>query len=264
MRLFYLFLMTFFSIASFSQNEKLIWSDEFNGKGPPDTTKWAYELGASGWGNNELQEYTNELENASQVDSLLVVKAIKRDGHWTSARLVTKGKFNFEYGRIIFKAKLPSGSGTWPALWMLGNNAEQVGWPECGEIDVMEHIGRRPGIVQAAMHTPSSHGNTTNIGYTSVQDYNSEFHLYEAFWTPEKIEFSVDDKIFYTYSPAIKDNETWPYDHPFYIIINIAMGGNFGSDPKFESNDLKNGIDPSLMDATMEVDYVRVYQVMGK
>lgn len=264
MRLLSLILLILLSNSSFSQIEKLVWSDEFNGSGVPDTTKWSHELGSNGWGNNEIQNYTASLDNSKQQNGLLIIQAIKKDGQWTSARLVTNKKFDFKYGRVIFKAKLPAGSGTWPALWMLNSDSEKIGWPECGEIDVMEHVGRRPGIVQSALHTPSSYGNTTSVGYTSVTDYSTEFHLYEANWTPEKIEFSVDSKIFYTYSPAIRDKETWPFDHPFYIIINIAMGGNFGSDPKFESKGMKDGIDPSLPNVSMEVDYVRVYQLERK
>jgi beta-glucanase (GH16 family) len=249
------------SISCSQKSEKLVWSDEFDGVGAPDTSKWSYNLGSSGWGNNEVQNYSDDLTNSRQENGKLIIQAIKKDGSWTSARLVTEKKFEFTYGKVVFRAKLPSGSGTWPALWMLGNNADKLGWPGCGEIDVMEHVGRRPAVIQAAMHTPSSYGNTVNLGYTSVEDYDTEFHLYEANWTPDKIEFSVDDKLFYTYNPAVKDKETWPLDHPFFIIVNIAMGGNFGSDPKFETNNLKNGIDPSLEKVTMEIDYIRVYQL---
>ena len=238
----------------------MIWNDEFNNIGAPDKTKWSYNLGSSGWGNNELQDYTDQTENSRQENGVLLIEAIKKAGKWSSARLVSEGKFDFKYGRIIFRAKLPAGSGTWPALWLLGANCEKIGWPECGEIDIMEHIGRRPGIVQCALHTPASHGNTDHVGYTPVPDFDKEFHLYEANWTPEKIEFSVDGNIFYTYEPAIKDKDTWPFDHPFSIIMNIAMGGNLGSDPKFETNDQRNGVDPSLTKVRMEVDYIRVYQ----
>jgi beta-glucanase (GH16 family) len=244
----------------FSQDENLLWSDEFNGVGAPDSTYWSYELGATGYGNNEIQNYTNLLANSRQENGTLIIEAHKKGDEWTSARLISKDKFNFTYGRIVFRAKLPTGFGTWPALWMLGQNINEVGWPECGEIDVMEHVGRRPGVVQAAMHTPSSHGNTLNVGFTDVPDFDTEYHLYEANWTKEKIEFSVDGLLFYTYFPAIKDNDTWPFEKPQYIIMNIAMGGNFGSYPEFESDGLKNGIDPELSKARMEIDYVRVYK----
>jgi len=244
----------------FTQNETLYWSDEFNGTGAPDPKHWSYETGATGYGNNEVQNYTDQLTNSRQEDGKLVIEAVKKNGEWTSARLISKDKFEFQYGKIVFRAKLPAGSGTWPALWLLGHDIGEVGWPASGEIDVLEHIGRRPGVVQCAMHTPESHGNTKYVGYTSVEDFDSEFHTYEANWTKDKIEFSVDGKIFYTFSPGIKDKDTWPLDKPFYIIMNIAMGGNLGSDPEFETNGLKNGIDPSLQSVRMEVDYVRVYK----
>lgn len=244
----------------FSQESNLIWSDEFNSSGAPDSNNWSYNLGATGYGNNEIQNYTDNLANSRQENGVLVIEAHKKGAEWTSARLLSKDKFSFTYGRIVFRAKLPSGIGTWPALWMLAQNIDEVGWPEGGEIDVMEHVGRRPGVVQAAMHTSSSHGNTINLGYTNVLDYNTEFHLYEANWTKDKIEFSVDGNVYYTYQPATKDKDTWPFDKPQFIIMNIAMGGNFGSYPEMETNGLKNGIEPGLSIARMEVDYVRVYK----
>lgn len=243
-----------------AQDGSLIWSDEFNGTGAPFTGNWSYDLGSSGWGNNELQNYTNSLTNSRQENGLLIIEAVKKGKEWTSARLVTKDKFEFTYGRLVFRAKLPAGRGTWPALWMLGGNNDEVGWPACGEIDVMEHIGRRPGIVQCAMHTPASHGNTQYVGYITVNDFDSEFHLYEANWTKQKIEFSVDGKIFYTYEPVKKDKDNWPFDSDFFIIMNIAIGGGLGSDPLLETDGLRNGIDPALESVKMEVDYVRVYK----
>lgn len=260
MKIFTIAVLLLYTVSSFGQNETLYWSDEFEMKGAPDSLKWTYNLGASGWGNNEVQEYTNSRKNSRVENGLLIIEAVRTGDEWTSARLLSKGKFEFTYGRVIFRAKLPSGSGTWPALWMLGANDDKVGWPACGEIDIMEHVGRRPTIVQSAMHTPASHGNTVNLGYTTVTDYDKEFHLYEANWTPDKIEFSVDGNVYYTYNPALKDKSTWPFDHDFFIIMNIAMGGGLGSDPKFESNGLKNGIDPSLTKVKMEIDYVRVYK----
>lgn len=260
MKIYLLAFLIICSSLSFAQKESLFWSDEFDGSGAPDSVKWSYNLGDNGWGNNEVQNYTNKLSNARRENGKLIIEAVKDNDNWTSARLLSKGKFEFTYGRIIFRAKLPAGSGTWPALWLLGANDDKVGWPECGEIDIMEHIGRRPATVQCALHTPASHGNTQYIGYTSVPDFDSEFHLYEANWSPDKIDFSVDGKIYYTYNPELRDKNNWPYDHPFFIIMNIAMGGGLGSDEKFETNGLKNGIDPKLVNARMEVDYVRVYK----
>lgn len=261
MKIYIIAFLFLISQACFAQGDNLFWSDEFNGTGAPDSRYWSYDLGATGYGNNEIQNYTNGLSNSRQENGVLVIEARKNGEEWTSARLLSKGKFDFTYGKIIFRAKLPAGSGTWPALWMLAANIDTLGWPDGGEIDVMEHVGRRPAIVQCALHTLSSYGNTVNLGYIPVEDYDREFHTYEANWTPEKIEFSVDGNIFYTYKPGIKDKETWPFDKPFFIIMNIAMGGNLGSDPQYEINGLKNGIDPKLTSVRMEVDYVRVYKM---
>lgn len=254
------FIVLLISWGCNTQNETLLWSDEFSGKGAPDTTYWSYDLGASGYGNNEIQNYTNLLSNSRQENGLLLIEAHKSGNEWTSARLLSKNKLSFTYGKIVFRAKLPTGSGTWPALWMLGENCSVVGWPACGEIDVMEHVGKNPGIAQCALHTTSSFGNTVNKKEIAIPDYNTAFHLYEANWTPEKIEFSVDGKVYYTYNPSVKNKDTWPFDEPFFIIMNIAMGGNWGSETKYETNGLKNGIEPSLSSARMEVDYVRVFK----
>jgi beta-glucanase (GH16 family) len=161
---------------------------------------------------------------------------------------------------VVFSAKLPIGSGTWPALWMLGENIQSVGWPACGEIDMMEHVGKNPGVIHSSIHTPSSYGNTVNTNTWFVNGCSTGFHTYEAIWAPDKIEFRIDGFLFYTYEPLVKNNSTWPFDKPFFLIMNIAMGGNFGSDPQFETNSLKNGIDPALTWARMEIEYVRVYK----
>ncbi len=246
--------------------QKPIWSEEFNYAGLPDSSVWNYDLGDGcpnicGWGNSEVQIYTNDLRNARVEDGKLIIEAHREtDGRWTSARLKTQGKKTFRYGRIQFRAKLPAGSGTWPALWLLGENIPTVGWPRCGEIDVMEHVGKNPARVQAAMHTSASYGNTQDKGATTVPDFDRAFHLYEVQWTPRRIRFFVDGKPFYTYQPQARTLDNWPYDQPFFMIVNLAMGGNFGSDPTYETNGLKNGIDPALTMARMEIDYIRVYR----
>ncbi len=232
----------------------LVWSDEFDVKGQPDSLKWTYDLGDGcpnicGWGNNEAQFYTKNNSNIRVQNGSLIIDAIKNGDRWTSARIKSQSRANFTYGRIEFRAKLPEGQGTWPALWMLGENVSTKGWPAGGEIDVMEHFGKNPGVVQSAMHTPSSFGDTVDKGATTVSTYHSDFHVYATNWTKDKIEFFVDDVSFYIYQPALKNAETWPYDNPFFIIMNIAMGGNAGGP-----------IDPSLAHVSMEVDYVRVYQ----
>lgn len=237
-----------------------MWNDEFNGAGKPDSTKWGYDIGDDGWGNNELQYYTDLAQNASQENGSLFIRALKSGNKWTSARLLSKNKAEFLYGRVVFRAKLPAGSGAWPALWMLGSNIQEVGWPTSGEIDIMEHVGRNPGIVQCALHSLSSYGNTVNKKETPVPTLAAQFHEYELNWSPQKLEFRVDGILFYTYEPPVLDASTWPYDKPFFLIMNIAMGGNLGSDPRLETNGLKNGIDPNLSSFVMELDWVRVYR----
>ncbi len=240
---------------------ELIWSDEFNGGGPPNSNNWTYDIGHgdNGWGNNEVQYYTDEAKNVRVEDGKLVIEALKEDGEWTSARIKTQGKQSFKHVTVKVRAKLPEGSGTWPAIWMLGSDFDEVGWPESGEIDIMEHVGKEPGLVHSSLHTPSSYGNTQNSSSTEVSDFSESFHVYEAEWTTDGIIFKVDGEAFYTYNPSEKNGDTWPFNDDFFIIMNIAMGGNWGSDTQYETGGMKNGIDPNLTKARMEVDYIRVY-----
>lgn len=230
----------------------LIFAEEFNYSGAPDDSKWTYDTGAGGWGNNESQHYTTRPENVIVENGMLKITARKEayeGASYTSARLKTQGKFAFTYGKVEVRAKLPEGGGTWPAIWMLGSNISSVGWPASGEIDIMEHVGNNPGKIISAIHTPSSHGNTQNKAVTTVEDPASEFHVYAMEWTPEKLEFSIDGDIHYTYNPATKNSSTWPFDADQFIILNIAVGGTLGGK-----------IDPDFNSGTMVVDYVRVYQ----
>ena len=230
----------------------LVWADEFNTNGSPDTTKWGYDLGAGGWGNNESQYYTDRAENVIVKDGFLKITAKKEDyqgSQYTSARMLTAGKFDFKYGKVEVRAKLPEGGGTWPAIWMLGSNINSVGWPACGETDIMEHAGNRQGAVSSAMHTTSSSGNTVNHGAQNIPTVSTEFHVYAVEWTSEKMTFSVDGVAHYTYNPPTKNSSTWPFDANQFIILNVAMGGSFGG-----------AIDPNFVSSTMEIDYVRVYQ----
>jgi len=232
----------------------LIWSDEFNYTGSPESTKWNYNIGRgdNGWGNGEAQYYTSRLENVKVEDGYLTITAKKENyegAEYTSTRLLTQGKFDFTYGKVEVRAKLPIGAGTWPAIWMLGSSINTVGWPTCGEIDIMEHVGNNQGTVQSAMHTPSSYGGTVNHGSQYLDDVSSEFHVYAVEWTSEKMIFSVDDVVHYTYNPTTKNSDTWPYDADQFIILNVAMGGGFGG-----------AIDPNFISSTMVIDYVRVYQ----
>ena len=180
---------------------QLIWFDEFDTPGAPDNSKWNYNIGNgdNGWGNAEEQFYTSRAENVIVEDGLLKItaKAESYSGHdYTSARLLTENKFDFTYGRIEIRAKLPEGAGTWPALWMLGSNFSTVGWPACGEIDIMEHWGTNPGRISSATHTPSSFGGTVNVGDTTVNDFSTAFHVYSLEWTADKLDFYVDDTWF--------------------------------------------------------------------
>lgn len=256
------FVISFNTAAQGCMN--LVWSDEFDTNGAPNPNVWGYDLGAGGYGNNEIQNYTNNAENVRIENGILIIEAKKGATGWTSARLKSTGKKSFTYGRIEFRAKLPAGSGTWPALWMLGESVNSVGWPACGEIDIMEHVGKDPGKVHASIHTPSSYGATQNTGITTVSSFSTDFHIYALEWTPDKMDFYVDNTLYYTYAPAVKNDQTWPFDKPAFIIMNVAMGGNWGSDSKYESGGLKNGIDPNLTSVRMEVDYVRYYNTNAK
>ena len=229
----------------------LIWSEEFNETGAVNNNNWTHEIGNGewGWGNGESQYYTNRLDNSKVEDGVLKITAKTEayQGHnYTSARLISRNKFEFQYGRVDIRAKLPEGQGTWPALWMLGANHTSVGWPECGEIDIMEHWGHNPTVVAGSIHTPYSHGDTWTNGHVNVSDFN-EFHIYSINWTSEKIQFFIDDNLYYTYNPSPKNIENWPFDAPQFFILNIAMGGHW-----FD-------IDPNFIESTMEVDYIRVY-----
>jgi len=180
----------------------------------------------------------------------ITAKAESYEGSdYTSARIKTQGLFGFTYGRVDVRAKLPEGGGTWPAIWMLGANFDTVGWPATGEIDIMEHVGNNPNVVQAAIHTPSSSGATVNIGSKTLNNVASEFHVYSVNWSEDEISFLVDDELYYTYKPETKDANTWPFNADQFIILNVAMGGNLGGD-----------IDAAFSESVMEIDYVRVYQ----
>ncbi|NQV77952.1 MAG: glycoside hydrolase family 16 protein [Lutibacter sp.] len=233
-------------------NQVLVWADEFDFDGSPCSDNWTYDLGAGGWGNGEAQNYTNRVENVIVKGGFLKITAKKevyQNSQYTSTRMLSMGKFDFTYGKVEVRAKLPSGKGTWPAIWMLGANFKTVGWPTCGEIDIMEHAGNRQGTISSAMHTPSSHGNTSNVGSQTLADVSTAFHIYAVEWTSEKMTFSVDGVVHYTYNPATKNSSTWPFNDKQFLILNVAMGGSFGG-----------GIDAAFIESSMEIDYVRVYQ----
>ena len=248
----------------------LVWSDEFNTNGTVNSSYWHHQtqLPAGGsWFNGEVQHYTDQLTNSSVNNGLLKITAKKEPytdqgitKQYTSARL--NSKFAFLYGRVDIRAKIPTNQGTWPALWMLGKNVNEDGayfdaqfgttdWPACGEIDIMEH-GITPSqplnYVQSALHTLSSFGNTTNIGGTLANNLGNDFHVYSMNWSPNQITFLLDGVAFYTYNPTIKTPQNWPFNAEQYLLLNIAMGGVAGTIPS------------NFTQATMEIDYVRVYQ----
>ncbi len=226
----------------------LVWSDEFNNTGAPDASKWSYDLGAGGWGNNELQYYTNRVDN-SVVDNGTLKINLKREtfsgSTFTSARIITKNKFSFKYGKVECSAKLPAGGGTWPAIWMLGDNINAVNWPACGEIDIMEHVGNQLNRIYATMHyTGNSGGNGVGTS-TLISNATSAFHKYGMEWNASQIKFYIDDVLFYTFT----NTNALPFNQNFFLILNVAMGGNFGG-----------AVDANFNAAAMEIDYIRVFQ----
>jgi beta-glucanase (GH16 family) len=245
-------LLLFSSVFSFAQERKLIWEENFDGTELNETI-WNYELGNGcpdicGWGNNEKQIYTNS--NHTISNGLLSIEIKKENENYTSTRITTAKKKEFQYGRIEARAKLPVGQGIWPAFWMLGSNIKQIGWPKCGEIDILEYVGREPHVAYTSLHTQDSHGNTINTKKTTVPNIEEGFHLYAIDWTKDKIVFLIDNKEVYTFQPEPKNENTWPFNQPFYIIVNAAVGGNFGG----------HEIDQSIFPQKFEIDYIKVYQ----
>ncbi|MDI9879510.1 glycoside hydrolase family 16 protein [Flectobacillus longus] len=234
------------------------WADEFNKNGLPDSTKWNYDVGGHGWGNNELQYYTEKnLKNTRIENGILIIEAHKErlnDNAYTSARLVTKGKGDFLYGRFKIRAKLPIGRGTWPAIWMLATNPiyDKNYLPNNGEIDIMEHVGYDPGRVHTTLHTKNFNQNkgTQPSGNRKLADFHSAFHTYHIDWTPDKIEAFIDNELVLSFPKVSNKWEDYPFDQPFHLLLNIAIGGGWGG--------LK-GIDESIFPQRMEIDYVRVY-----
>lgn len=225
----------------------LIWADEFNKPGAPDPAKWGYDIGAGGWGNSESQYYTSRTDNAIVSGGTLKILAKKESfsgSEYTSARLLSKGKFAFKYGKVEVRAKLPVGKGTWPAIWMLGNNISTAGWPACGEIDIMEHKGNDLNRIHGTLHYPGRSGVNANGATKVVPNVTTQFHRYGVEWTALAIKISVDDVVYFSFA----NSTTFPFNHDFFMLLNVAMGGTFGG-----------SIDPAFSSATMEVDYVRVY-----
>jgi beta-glucanase (GH16 family) len=242
----------------------LAWSDEFNSANgsAPDSTKWTYDLGGGGWGNQELQSYTSRTQNAQIQNGNLVITALQEnytgtDGigrNYTSARLKTQNLFTRAYGRFEARIKIPKGQGIWPAFWMLGNDIRQNDWPKCGEIDIMENIGREPGTIHGSLHGPSSVAHTSDLTSTvslpASQNYPDDFHIYAIEWEPGTVRLYVDSNNYATFTQAQwPAGGQWVFDHPFFIIMNVAVGGVWPGSPDATTR----------FPQQMLVDYVRVY-----
>lgn len=242
----------------------LAWSDEFDGPSgsPVDSAKWSFDIGGSGWGNNELETYTSRTANSHLDGGRLVIKALKEtftgpDGitrNFTSARLLTKNKFSQAFGRFEARIKIPFGQGIWPAFWMLGDNIDTAHWPNCGEIDIMENIGKEPSIVHGTVHGPGySGGSGVTAAYTlpGGQKFSDDFHTFAVEWEPNVMRFYVDGLLYKTRTPAdLPAGTSWVFDHPFFIILNVAVGGGWPGNPDATT----------VFPQQMLVDYVRVYQ----
>jgi beta-glucanase (GH16 family) len=244
----------------------LAWSDEFNGAAGAavDGAKWGFDTGGGGWGNNELEYYTNSTANAAtdgagnlvitaQTSTLRKLRCWYGQCQYTSARLLTKGKFQQTYGRFEARIRVPYGQGLWPAFWMLGANISTVNWPNCGEIDIMENIGREPATVHGTIHGPGYSGaNGIGAPYSlATGAFSDNYHVYAVEWDPNQIRWYVDGNLYQTRTPAdLPAGTTWVFDHPFFLIMNVAVGGYWPGNPDATT----------VFPQRMYVDYVRVYQ----
>lgn len=228
----------------------LFWADEFNSDGAPDPTKWGYDTGtgSGGWGNSELEYYTSRAQNVIVQGGILKITALKESyggSAYTSARMLSKNKFSFTYGRIEIRAMLPAGLGTWPALWMLGSNVNSVSWPACGEIDIMEQRGSELNKIFGTLHYPDHSGANGNSANVTISDATTKFHVYAMDWSAASIKLYVDGVLFQT----VANSAGTPFNNDFFFILNVAMGGNFAG-----------AVDPAFTSAAMQVDYIRVYR----
>ncbi len=266
----FLFLISFNKMTS--QQYEMIWHDEFQNPGKPDPEKWSYETGFIR--NLEEQIYTRRKKNIRIKNGILEIIARKEryknkryaphiknyrfnraSSEFTSGSIHTKNKFEFKYGRIEVRAKLPSGNGVWPAIWMLGANFDEVKYPRAGEIDLMEHVGISPGEVHATVHYPmeNNQGITSNGGSQMVKSLSSEFHTYAMNWSTEKIEFLIDNEPYHSFVIDQAGTDNNPFRKPFYLILNLALGGNWAGK-----------VDPDIFPQKFLIDYVRVYKQVGK
>ncbi|MGO8756507.1 MAG: family 16 glycosylhydrolase [Terracidiphilus sp.] len=250
--------------AAAGRSGTLVWSDEFNGPNGslPDPGKWTVVEGGSGFGNGELESYTDRPDNIHEEQGNLVITA-RKEAHtgpdgvaraYTSARIQTKGLFEQKYGRIEARIKLPAGQGIWPAFWMMGNDYESAGWPNCGEIDIMENVGFEPSVVHGSLHGPGYSGGQPLSGTFTLPEkarFGDGFHLFAVEWEPREIRFYVDDNLYETQSmDSIPSSKHWVFDHPFYLLLNVAVGGHWPGNPDATTS----------FPVSMLVDYVRVYR----
>jgi len=236
---------------------QLVWADEFNGPAgsAPDPAKWTYDTGSNGWGNHELENYTDSRRNSYQDgNGNLVIQALKSATGYTSARLKTEGLFAAGFGKIEARIQIPFGQGLWPAFWMLGTNIDgpnAVGWPNCGEIDIMENIGKEPSIVHGTIHGPGDSGLGIGGPYTlpNGAKFSDDFHVFTVIWDPSQVQFLVDNTPYETVTKQ-QAGKMWAFDHQFFLLLNVAVGGSWPGDPD----------NTTTFPQTMKVDYVRVYQ----
>lgn len=237
----------------------LVWQDEFDTPGAPDPARWSYDVGGHGWGNRELQYYTEDRrENARVEDGLLVIEARREpweESAYTSARLVTKGKGDWTYGRFEIRARVPGGRGSWPAIWMLPTvwDLGDGGWPDNGEIDIMEHVGHDPGVIHASAHSQLHQWRkgTQRTARIEVPDAAAAFHVYALEWEQDEIRMYVDERLYLTTRREGADWRAWPFFKDFHLVLNVAIGGDWGN---------VKGVDDEAFPQRLEVDYVRVYR----
>ena len=236
------------------------WADEFDYTGLPETSKWDYDLGGSGWGNNEKQFYTNSLSNASVADGKLTITAKKESMNgmaYTSTRLVSRNKMDALYGRFEIKAKLPSGRGTWPAIWMLPTDRVYGDWPKSGEIDIMEHVGYDQNTVHFSTHTEAYYFkiNTQKTSKKLIPDASTAFHIYRVDWTPYAVRGYFDNILVFEFVNEGTGYKVWPFDKRFHLLLNVAVGGDWGG---------AQGIDDTIFPQKLEVDYVKYFKMIEK
>lgn len=235
---------------------KMVWSDEFDYTGLPDSSKWSYNTGGHGWGNHELEYYTGKrAENARVENGNLIIEARKEpfEGmNYTSARLVSKGKGDFKYGKIEVRARLPKGRGTWPAIWMLASKTP-LQWPDDGEIDIMEHVGHDQGVIHGTIHCKKYNHtiNTQKGAKVPVADCSENFHVYTVEWNADSLMIGVDNNVYFHFANEHSGYDAWPFDNKMHLLLNIAVGGDWGGE---------QGVDETIWPQKMEIDYVRVYQ----